>query len=77
MCQKRLIIYPKRRTDLALLCYVCTQEARTQFARVKHVKQAASQSREMLCTLIPPNVLARLASHSHDKGILATDITQV
>ena len=58
------------------LCYLSTQEARTEFRRVKQFKLAARQSRNLLSTLIPPNVLDRLASHSHDMGILATDIAQ-
>jgi hypothetical protein len=36
------------------------------------VKLAANQSQRALYTLIPPNVLARLACHSDDMGILAT-----
>jgi len=56
------------------LCWMGTHEARDQFAKVKHFKLAAKLSRKSLYTLIPPNVLARLASHSHDMGILATDI---
>lgn len=58
----------------SFLCYVATQESRNHFAKIKQVKFTAKQSRKLLYTLIPPNVLARLASHSPDKGVLATDI---
>jgi hypothetical protein len=56
------------------LCHVGTQESRKQFAWSKNVKLAANQSQRALYTLIPPNVLARLACHSDDMGILATEI---
>ena len=58
------------------LCYVRTQDSRDKFAKIKHVKFAAKQSRQLLYTLIPPNVLSRLASHRPDDGVLATDIQE-
>jgi class 3 adenylate cyclase len=56
------------------LCYIGTSEERIQFAKVKHIKLAAKQSRMSLSTLIPPNVLSRLAYRKNDAGILATEI---
>ena len=58
----------------AVLCYRSTQESRKTWLMVKHVKLAARQSRKSLHTLIPPNVLTRMASHSHDMGILGAEI---
>ena len=36
---------------------------------IKRIKQAASQSRRFLSTLIPPNVLARMATHDRSCSI--------
>jgi hypothetical protein len=60
----------------AVLCHGSTQESRRMFAMASRVKLAARQSRKSLYTLIPPNVLARLASHSHELGILGTEIAE-
>ena len=61
---------------VAALCHVSTQAARQQFSEGKHSRFAAEQSRKLLYTLIPPNVLARLAKHSTqtEQGMLSTDI---
>lgn len=53
-----------------------TRESRAVFQRIKAFKLASRKSCSLLHTLIPPNVLARLTAHSHDMGILATDISQ-
>ena len=58
----------------AYLCCINAQESRSQYAKVRHGQRANMLSRKMLHTLIPPNVLARLATHSYHMGILATEI---
>jgi len=41
----------------SFLCYIGKQERREEFAQIKHTNLAAMQSRQLLHTLIPPNVL--------------------
>jgi len=78
---RHLVFYALLQTSIgcvsAFLCYVNTQYSRMSFAMFKRVKLAAKQSRKLLHTLIPPNVLQRLASRSddsHDTGMLAAEI---
>ena len=61
---------------VAALCHVSTKAARQQFSEGKDSRFAAEQSRKLLYTLIPPNVLARLAKHptQTEQGMLSTDI---
>ena len=51
------------------LCYIRTVESREQFAWAKNVNLAADQSQRALYTLIPQNVLARLACHRYGNFI--------
>ena len=53
----------------AFTCHRLTQNRRDSFLQVKRIKQAASQSRRFLSTLIPPNVLARMATHDRSCSI--------
>jgi len=43
--------------------HILSEQARQKFAKVKNVRITAEHSRKLLYTLVPPNVLARLASH--------------
>jgi len=54
------------------LCYIGTLESRKQFAWAKSVNLAANQSQRALYTLIPQNVLARLACHRYGNFIAAS-----
>jgi hypothetical protein len=47
------------------LCHIGTVESRKQFGWAKNVNLAANQSQRALYTLIPQNVLARLACHRY------------
>ena len=60
----------------ALMCRVRQRLAREQFAIAKGTKGAAKQNRTLLHTLIPKNVLGRLASHAPDAGMLGTTIPE-
>ena len=75
---RHLVFYALLQTSIgcvsAFLCNVNTEYSRMSFDMFKRVKLAAKQSRKLLHTLIPPNVLQRLASRSDDIGILATEI---
>ena len=69
-----LLLHLSVGTATVLLSHKATEDSRARFAMVKHVKFAAERSRKWLHTLIPPNVLARIASHSPESGILGTEI---
>ena len=58
---------------VATFCQAGDQRSRDKFAMVKATQFAAEQNRALLYTLIPPNVVRRLATHTGD-DMLGRDI---
>ena len=54
---------------IAIINILLTKVSEVRMLQVKRIKQAASQSRRFLSTLIPPNVLARMATHDRSCSI--------
>ena len=59
-----------------LLCRDHTVSARNAFALAKGMRRAADQNRNLLCTLIPHNVVEHLATNTSGEDMPGTDIAE-